>query len=61
LRKSRGIRLRQVRLRETSASEPFDEASKGNVEVKTGPLCLVQDKFGGSLLTAQAASGVKVA
>ena len=50
--KSRGIRLRQVRLRETSASEPFDEASKGKDEVKTGPLSLGQDKFRGNLFTA---------
>jgi hypothetical protein len=30
-------------------------------EVKTGLLYWVQDEFGGNLLTAQAASGVKMA
>jgi hypothetical protein len=33
LRKSRGIRSRQVEFRETSASEPFDEASKADFRV----------------------------
>ena len=39
--------------RETSESEPFDEASKmWTDEVKTGLLYWAQDKFRGNLFTA---------
>ncbi len=48
----------QVRVGKTSASEPFDEASKTEGDVKTEKRWLSRDKCWGNLSTASAASGV---
>ena len=52
---------RQVRVKETSGSEPLMTCRKGRDDVKTGRKLLAQDKPGGDLFTGQAASGIKVA
>jgi len=54
-------RTRQVRVKETSASEPLMTCRKRRDGVKTGWASLTQDKPGGDLFTGQAASGIKVA
>jgi hypothetical protein len=54
-------RTRQVRVKETSASEPLMTCRKRKDGVKTGWASLTQDKPGGNLFTGQAASGIKVA
>jgi len=53
--------LCQVRTKETSVSEPLMRCRKDKDGVKTGGHLVLQDKLGGSLLTARAASGIKVA
>ena len=58
LDKSHDLGSWQVGLRETSASEPIQEASKDEDDVKTGLLYWVRDKFGRNLFSAQAASSV---
>ena len=50
-----------MRIRETSNSEPLMRHRKDRGEVKTELLYRVQDELGRDLLTAQVASGVKVA
>ena len=52
---------RQVRIEETSASEPLMTCRKRRVGVETGEKSLPRDKPGGHLLTVQAASGMKAA
>jgi len=54
-------RTRQVRVKETSASEPLMTCRNSMDGVKTGFETLTQDKPGGNLFTGQAASGMKVA
>ncbi len=54
-------RTRQVRVKETSGSEPLMTCRKGRDGVKTGRELLAQDKPGRNLFTGQAASGIKVA
>jgi len=44
-----------------SESEPFDEASKREDDVKTRSLGLVWDEFEGCLSVARSASGVEAA
>ena len=56
-----GQRSCQVRFRETSASELLLRCRNELDDVKTGGLTDLQDKFKGDLLTAWAASGIKVA
>jgi len=60
MEKSR-LRLWQVRIRETSTSEPLMRRRNELDGVKTGGLCVCQDKHRGNLLTVCAAPGVKVA
>ena len=55
------LRLWQVRIRETSASEPLMRRRNELDGVTTGGLCVCQDKHRGNLLTVCAAPGVKVA
>ena len=55
------IRFCQVWFKETSESEPPMTCRKRRDDVKTGGGSLTRDKSGGNLLTAQAASGMKVA
>jgi hypothetical protein len=50
-----------VRIREASASELLLRCRNELDDVKTGGLTDLQDKFKGDLLTAWAASGIKVA
>ena len=54
-------RTRQVRVKETSGSEPLMTCRKGRDDVKTGKELLAQEKPGRNLFTGQAASGMKVA
>ena len=54
-------RTRQVRVKETSGSEPLMTCRKGRDDVKTGRELLAQEKPGRNLFTGQAASGMKVA
>ena len=54
-------RTRQVRVKETSGSEPLMTCRKGRDDVKTGRKLLAQEKPGRNLFTGQAASGMKVA
>jgi len=54
-------RTRQVRVKETSGSEPLMTCRKGMDDVKTGRELLAQEKPGRNLFTVQAASGIKVA
>ncbi len=54
-------RLCQVGIKEMSASEPLMRCRKIRDDVKTGVLADLQDKPRGSLFTAWAASGIKVA
>lgn len=56
-----GARLRQVRMKETNASEPLMKCRKVSDDVKTGNELRTRDKVGGSLQTAQSASGMKAA
>ena len=51
----------QVRIKETSASEPLKTRRKRRDDVKTGRQSLTQDQPERNLLTARVASGVKVA
>jgi len=51
----------QVSLKKTNASEPLRKGRKRRDEVKTGGESLTRDKPRGNLLTAWAASGLKVA
>jgi hypothetical protein len=51
----------QVRTVESNASEPLMTCRKRRNGVKTGGESLLRDQSGGNLLTAQAASGMKVA
>jgi hypothetical protein len=51
----------QVRVEETSASEPLMTCGKRRDDVKTRGVSLIWDKFGGYLSTAQSASGTKAA
>ena len=51
----------QVRTVESNASEPPMTCRKRRDDVKTGGESLTRDESGGSLLTAQAASGIKAA
>jgi ribosome modulation factor len=50
-----------VRTVESNASEPLMTCRKRRNGVKTGGESLLRDQSGGNLLTAQAASGMKVA
>ena len=54
-------RARQVGTAEPNVSEPLMTCRKRKNDVKTGGKSLTRDKSGGRLLTAQAASGMKVA
>ena len=54
-------RLCQVRFKETSASEPLVRCRKYKDDVKTGGFLYPRISSWGSLLTAWAASGIKVA
>ena len=54
-------RTRQVRVKDTSGSEPLMTCRKGRDDVKTGRELLAQEKPGRNLFTGQAASGMKVA
>jgi hypothetical protein len=54
-------RTRQVRVKETSGSEPLMTCRKRWDDVKTGRVLLAQEKPGRNLFTGQAASGIKVA
>jgi hypothetical protein len=54
-------RLCQVRFKETSASEPLMRCRKYMDDVKTGSYLYPRISSWGSLLTARAASGIKVA
>jgi hypothetical protein len=54
-------RTRQVRVKETSGSEPLMTCRKVWDDVKTGRELLAQEKPGRNLFTGQAASGMKVA
>lgn len=54
-------RARQVRTAEPNVSEPLMTCRKRRNDVKTGERSLPRDKSGGRLLTAQTASGMKVA
>lgn len=56
-----GARLRQVRIEETNASEPLMTCRKVSSDVETGNELRARDKVGGSLQTAQSASGMKAA
>ena len=56
-----GTRSRQVRLKETNASEPLMTCRKVPDDVETGMEWLARDKVGGYLFTAQSASGMKAA
>jgi hypothetical protein len=56
-----GTRSRQVRLKETNASEPLMTCRKVPDDVETGREWLARDKVGGYLFTAQSASGMKAA
>ena len=53
--------MRQVYIKEMNANEPLMKCRKRIVDVKTRKWSLVWDKLEGNLLTAQAASGIKVA
>ena len=55
------LRLWQVRVRETSVSEPLMRCRNHKDDVKTGGLADFQDESRGGLFTAWAASGIKVA
>jgi hypothetical protein len=50
-----------VRVREASVSEPLMRCRKQEDGVETGGLSKLQDESRGSLLTAWAAPGIKVA
>ena len=54
-------RTGQVRIVESNESEPLMKCRKRREDVKTGRESLARDKFGGDLITARAASGIKVA
>ena len=54
-------RTRQVRVKETSGSEPLMTCRNCRDGVKTGRVLLAQEKPGRNLFTGQAASGIKVA
>ena len=54
-------RSRQVRVKETNASEPPMKCRKRRDGVKTGGESLTRDECGRNLLTAQAAPGMEVA
>ena len=54
-------RTRQVRVKETSGSEPLMTCRNCRDGVKTGRVLLAQEKPGRNLFTGQAASGMKVA
>ena len=56
-----GQRPSQVRFREASASELPLRCRNEKDDVRTGGLTKPQDKSEGSLFTARAASGIKVA
>ena len=56
-----GQRSRQVRVRETNASEPLMTCRKRMGVVKTGGGSLLRDKFGRDLFTVRAAAGMKAA
>jgi len=60
LRKSHGIRLWQVRIKETSANEPLMRCRKIQVASKLGAAEL-QDESRGRLFTAWAVLGIKAA
>jgi len=61
VKESHGLGRWKVWIRETSNSEPLMRHRKDRGEVRTELLDRVQDELGGDLLTAQVASGVKVA
>ena len=61
MRKNHGIRSWKVWIRETSVSEPLMRCRKDKDDVRTGVLLSFQDKPRGYLLTAWAASGIKMA
>jgi hypothetical protein len=54
-------RLCQVKLRETSASEPLMRCRKLLNDVETGGLSLLQEKSRGNLFTIWVTSGMQVA
>jgi hypothetical protein len=56
-----GQRPCQVRFREVSESELPLRCRNEKDDVETGGLIILQDKTEGSLFTARAASGIKVA
>ena len=60
-RQGKGSLKDQVSIKETNASEPLMKCRKRRDDVKTGGLSLTRDKHEGNLLTAHAASGIKVA
>jgi len=61
LRKSHGKRLWQVRIKETSKSEPLMRCRKIRDSIKTGVLADHRDKSRGSLFTAWMVLGIKAA
>ena len=51
----------QVRIKETSESEPLMTCRKGLVDIRTGAAKLSWEKSKGSLLTAWSVSGIQAA
>ena len=61
MRKSHGIRLWQVRIKETSVNEPLMRCRNCLGGIKTGGLAVLRDKLRGNLFTAWVVSGIKAA